>query len=59
MRLLLQKEADIEAKGSYGKTAMFTATENEHETVVRLLLEREQMSTQRMMMEGRRCTKWP
>lgn len=38
MRLLLEHEADIEAKDEDGETALYWAARNRHEAVIRLLL---------------------
>jgi ankyrin repeat protein len=40
VQLLLEKGADVEAKGSYGRTALSWAVEKGHEAVVKLLLEK-------------------
>jgi ankyrin repeat protein len=40
VRLLLEKDADMKAKHSYGWTPLLNATQNGHKAVVRPLLER-------------------
>jgi ankyrin repeat protein len=39
-KLLLEKGANIEAKTSDGRTALYVAASNKHDAVVKLLLER-------------------
>ena len=39
VRLLLEHEANVNAKTNYEETALYLATENGHETVVQLAVE--------------------